>query len=614
MKETFCDVLATNLRAGTPIMVVNTDEESRCVSEIRRAAWKSCNNMTIELEKKELAELKTIFSKHMPDLLPMLEANAGLRCDADKMIALLDKLGKLLEKDPNTAGEIAENQRLVEEVLNRACTVVCWDQISGFSGSKEADCAGALDEALLKTVSPESFPSNCVFVFKDCHHYLNNQETPSYRRIVRNIFEGGLLTNMTQGQEIRRHIIFVQPDWQIHRDLQGCLTLLSFDLPDEDHLEKEITLAELSVDDKSKTCPNELRSQICLALRGFTQMEAANSLAYCIAKHGGFVPEMVKTIRRLKKMTFQKNAVLDLVDDDDIASVDQIGGFENAIEFAQECKMCWTPEARKLNLKRPKGCLLLGIPGTGKTLFGKVLARIMELPLVIYDVAAQFGGIVGQTEATTRQTLAQIKAMGPCVVLIDEADKLFSGIVNGYQGDSGVAQRMLSRLLSFMSHENEEAFVVLTMNRTLGVPPEMLRAGRLDALFYTTFPTPRERLDILGIHMRKNGADIDAISKNRWDELVKFTDRYVGAELEQLVIKAVRAAFKNRRTLTPTFEELIAAKKIITPVAQLDKESITHMDSYCKDTAVPVSKAEAESKIFVARPGPRQIRTGPSSN
>ena len=335
-----------------------------------------------------------------------------------------------------------------------------------------------------------------------------------------------------------------------------------------------------------------------------------NALAYCVAKYGGYNAYTIPTIRRLQKAMFAKDKVLTLVDDDEIASTEDVGGFENAIEFAEECKVCFGPEAKAVNLKRPKGCLLVGVPGTGKSLFGKMIARILGLPLIIYDVAAQFGSLVGETEAATRKALEQIKAKGPSVVLIDEADKLFSGM-GGSNNDSGVSMRMLGRILSFMANENEETFVVMTMNRTLGVPPELLRAGRLDALFYATFPTERERLDILGIHLRKNGADIAAYQQRDMDELVKLTDRYVGAELEQIAIKAVRSAFKARRTVTPTIAELVAAKQAITPVAMLDEEGIRHMDEFGKTRAQPVSKAEVASKVFVARPSRRQIRTGP---
>jgi AAA+ superfamily predicted ATPase len=592
MKDSFIDILATNLRAGTPFMSVNTDEEGRCINEIRRAAWYSCDGMTLNLDTATINRLVKLLKDNKP-----LEKFGQYKYDYRKFSQIME-----------TASD--SDQQFIEEILDQGCKVVCWDLVSGFP---DGSCANALDDALLKTIDV-SFPPNCIFVFKDCHHQLNSPETLVYRRSVRNLFESGALTCLVPGSEYRRHIIFIQPDWQIHRDIQGCLTLLNFDLPDEEHLNNEITLAELSIDDKNKTCPAELKPSICLALRGFTQMEATNALSYCVAKHGGFAPEIVKTIRRLKKTSFQKNSVLDLVDEDDIASVDQIGGYENAVEFAKECKTCWSEEAKKVGLKKPKGCLILGLPGTAKSKFGMIVSKIMELPLIIYDVAAQFGGIVGQTEASVRQSLAQIKAIGPCVVLIDESDKIFSGLI-GASGDSGVAQRMLGKILSFMSNDNEEAFIVMTMNRTLGIPPEMLRAGRLDAIFYTTFPTPRERLDILGIHMRKNGADINCIHKNKWDELVKLTDQYVGSELEQIIIKAVRTAFRNRQVLNPTFDELLSAKKSITPVVKLDTESTLHLLAFCKDTATPVSSAEAESKVFsIKTTNSRQIRTNPSNN
>lgn len=607
MKENFTDVLATHLRAGTSIMAVNTDEESRVVEEIRRAAWKSCDGLRIQIDNAEFNDLKGVFEEFDKTTIKLLDSEEQtVTYDSEAFCKLVRLTGIACQKDPRRKS-YSDMQDLLIELLNRGCATIGWDYVSGFP--PDGAHSSALEEALMATVNREKFPENCVFVFKDCHNHLNSTEQAVYRRVVRNLFENNALTSLVAGKEYRRHIIFVQPDWSMHRDLQGCVTMLKFDLPDESHLDAEISIAEASVDDKTKTCPPELRSQLCLALRGFTQMEAANALGFCLAQHQGFAPEMIKTVHRLQKAAFSKNSVLDLVDDDDIASADQVGGFENAIEFAEECKICWTAEARKVGLRRPKGCLLLGIPGTGKTLFGKVIARIMGLPLIIYDVSAQYGSLVGQSEATTKLALAQIKAKGPCVVLIDEADKLFSGIVGGHNGDSGVSQRMLSKLLTFMSTDNEEAFVVLTMNRTLGIPPEMLRAGRLDALFYTTFPAPRERKEILGIHLLKNGVkpnDLAKISKDV-DNLVLQTDKYVGSELEQIAIKAVRSAFRRSGQLQPTSDELIDAKKLITPVACLDEDAIKHMDAFCKNTAKPVSKDDVDSKVWSAPK--RQIRT-----
>lgn len=609
MKENFLDLLSTHLRAGTSIMAVNTDEESRCVEEIRRAAWKSCDGLKIQLGNAEYNDLKAIFEEFDNKLSSLLNnEEETVKYAYEGFIKLVRLTGLSSQKHPNSK-VYGEMQDFLIELLNRGCTTIGWDYISGFPPNGEF--SSALEDALMATINKDKFPENCVFVFKDCHNHLNSTEQMVHRRIVRNLFENNALVSLVPGKEFRRHIIFVQPDWSIHRDLQGSVSLLKFDLPTEEDLDKEISIAEASLDDRDKTCPAVLRPQICLALRGFTQMEAANALGFCLAKHKGFDPEMVRTIHRLQKAAFSKNAVLNLIDDDDIASVDQVGGFENAIEFAEECKVCWTSGARKVGLKRPKGCLLLGIPGTGKTLFGKVLARIMGLPLIIYDVSAQFGSLVGQTEATTKLALAQIKAKGPCVVLIDEADKLFSGIISGHQGDTGVAQRMLSKLLTFMSTENEEAFVVLTMNRTLGIPPEMLRAGRLDALFYTTFPSPRERKEILGIHFKKNGANLEDLQVNGViDDLVKATDRYVGSELEQIAIKAVRVSFCRGGELRPAHSDVMTAKDSITPVACLDEEAIKHMDAFCKNTAKPVSKEDAVSKVWETKtPAKRQIRT-----
>lgn len=642
MPDSFIDTLAIHLKAGTPVMVLNTDETVRLVGEVKRAAWKTGDGLAITFNKKEeLEDYKTLFTRYLP------AAGAGNFFGKDKKgqpaiiynSADLVNLFHTIDRRAAAAKTKTEIERMekdmeaIDKLLSAAYKVVEWNLVDGFNDSGEAP--NNLEEALLATIAdPEEkkYPKNCIFVMRDCHPWFNTESTPRYREILRNLVENNLLT----GNNCSHHLILVQPDWTPHRDIQSCVHMMDFELPTEEQLDREVTFIMHNIDDPAKrNCSEELRTDLCQSMRGFTQLEAVNALAVCVAKHGGFTTDMISTVHGLQRAAFSKGGVLTMADDDHIESVDDVGGFENFMNFIDECAMAFSPEAIKLGMPKTKGCLLLGIPGTGKSLVARVTAKRMKKPLLVYDFAAQFGSLIGQTEATQRQVLKQITAKGPCVVLLDEADKTFSGVVSGYQGDTGVKLGAFGRLLSWMANENEEAFVILTMNRTVGIPPEMLRAGRLDAIFYTTFPTPRERLDILGIHLRKNGADPTRITNEALEEVVKVTDRYVGAEIEQLVKKAVRMAAKRNFELvkhfcqankspsasqitqaradyyTPNPEELLTAKKIITPVAKLDKENIDSIEAFCKDTATPVSNESAESKVFKSS---RSIRLNPSNN
>lgn len=656
MADSFIDTLCTHFKAGTPVLAVNTDETNRVVNEIKRAAWKTGDGIKVKLTRDEYLTYRTIFASHSPkDFKDLFEGddpdNVALVYNSEHLYQIMLAINRCLVDPGHNHQDLEIKLGLVEKLLNTTYTVLSWNIHDGFSvGGKGAGClATALNLTQADMTIDNDIPLNCVFVFRDAHPWLNTEADPQYREMLRNLVEKESLgAPKIPGQEaVNHHIVFVSPDWQPHRDIQSCLTSVDFALPDEKHLDLEVTSLEQRIQDISKNlCPPSLRGELCRAMRGFTQTEAANAMSFCISRHGGWAPDMIKTIINLQKATFSKTGVLTLIDYDDLPPIEQVGGFENYFEFIDEAMLAYTPEAGILDMPKAKGALLLGVPGTGKSLVLMATARKMKLPLLIYDFGAQFGSLVGQTEATQRQVIKQIMAKGPCVLGLDEFDKVAAGSVGGHQGDSGVNQRSMGRLLSWMANENKEAFVIMTMNRTLGVPPEMLRAGRLDAVFYTTFPSPRERLDILGIHLKKNGGNPALLGKSKLDELVRVTDKYVGAELEQLVKKAVRVAVKERfgelqeflnkysatdelgsetwapettqaflefktKLLTPTFEMLLAAKKVVTPIVKLDQESVDAIERFCKDTATPVSKEEAESKVFKVG---RNIRIGPSNN
>jgi MoxR-like ATPase len=590
-KDTFVEDLRVKFKAGYPVLAVNTPEEDRAITEIERAAWLLGDGRKVKLDQSDQNLLQTMFNQ-WPEFACPVSNNNELTVDARKLIALLNRL-------TTDGADSAEN---IEQLLNDVgYPVIGWESTLGFSHNNTCGGAEGLAEAIRLCMSDwdegkskggvdkNLLPRNCVIVFKDIHQFLNTNNDPQWRRALRTVFAKSRLVNANH----RRPLILLQPEWVPHPDVAHCVQLVDFDPPDEEQLDREVTFVEESLlyskSDVVSKCPQELRKNVVMALRGFTQFEAANAMSYCAVRHRGFVPDMVPTLHRLKAEALKRDEVLEYVDADHLAAAKDIGGYENYLDFVSECQECYSEEATKAGLKRPKGALILGIPGSGKSMVAMATARLMKLPLIKYDFGSVFGGVVGQSEASQRGALRRVKSMGPCVLLIDEADKAFSGM-NQTVGDSGVGQRVFGRLLSWMAMENQDAFVLMTMNRLDGVPIEMLRSGRLDSTFYTEFPDPVERRQIFEIHMRKNNVDADAFVKKIWDQVVKETEDYVGAELEQIVIRATRMAWRNHRSIQPTNTELLEARGLVNPVAKLDEVGIKKIMDFCQDKATPVSR------------------------
>ena len=610
MKDTFVQDLQTKFKAGYQILVVNTSEEERALQEIRLAGWSMADGRTVLLN---VADHK-IFSrwfKDDPKLQEQLTADS-LIINAEKLLRLHSRL--TAESDPNIA--------LLEHLLDsNGYPVVGWELPLGFTPATPGNAfpeAGGLVSAIMACISPyrESplrdsknpniLPKNCVVVFKDIHPFLNTGNDPQWRRALRTVF----VDNRLADENHRRIIVLLQPEWTPHPDIAHYLHPMEFLPPTEEQLDKEISATEEALHGNKKdviaVCPPELRRDIVQALRGFTQFEAANAMAYCAVKHKGFTPDMLPSLHKLKAEALKNSEVLEYVDADNIANAEDIGGFENFLDYVAECRECFSDEAITAGLKRSKGALLLGTPGSGKSMVAMATAKLMAKPLVKYDFGAVFGGIVGASEANQRSALKRVQALGPCVLLIDEADKAFANMDNT-KGDSGVGQRVFGRLLSWMANENQDAFVIMTMNRTDGVPPEMLRAGRLDAVFYTTLPGEVEREQIFRIHMRKNGVAAEHISQETWAALLELSEDYVGAELEQIVVRAVRSSWKRARTIQPASEDWQRALKTVKPLAKQPgyRAEYEKLTKYCEEQAIRVSsdKPKVQQRAPLMRRG-----------
>lgn len=483
--------------------------------------------------------------------------------------------------------------------LNRGAATgmgyVCWDCRVGFStlatDSPDAQLLKNAANAVEAVIAKEPFIGNAIFHFKDLLAFQNDV---NLRRMLRNISEGNLAVN----RQWRRPIVITGVQEVIHDEVKPGLTSVDFKLPDDTAIQHIVDAVTQGLPDTCMRDPSPvLRDTTVSALRGLTSAEVENTLSLCIVRHQGFVPAILPTIRDEKARIVKKSEVLTYIPESLQASREEIGGFQNLLKYIDRRKLAYTPAARAVNLDYPKGIVLAGTPGTGKSFVAKAIARLLGLPGYILDVSAVFGSLVGQSEARMRGALRTVEAQQGCVLLIDEADKVLSGASDSH-GDSGVTRRIFGQLLTWLAEKRDRTFVIVTLNRIQGIPTEFFRAGRFDALFWTDMPNAADREAILKIHLQKRGVDPASLDMGpaEWQDLVARTENFVGAELEELITEARYLAFENRQSGTPTLEEFFAAKASIIPLSQLDAAGIAAIREYCQGRMRPVGEDNSASR------------------
>jgi SpoVK/Ycf46/Vps4 family AAA+-type ATPase len=256
----------------------------------------------------------------------------------------------------------------------------------------------------------------------------------------------------------------------------------------------------------------------------------------------------------------------------------------------------FSQKAREFGLPHPKGVLIVGIPGTGKSLTAKCIGAAWDMPVLRMDVGALFGQYVGQSEANFRKAIKTAEAISPCVLWIDEIEKGFGSASGSH--DSGTSARVFGSFLSWMSEKTSQVFVVATANDVSALPPEMLRKGRFDELFFVDLPNAADRGEVFKIHLSRLGRDPDKYSVN---ELVEATDSFTGAEIEQVVIDGLYLAFDEERDLEDS--DMLSAASRTVPLAVTMEKRISDLRKWsngralrANDEMLPQTKPKAKSR------------------
>ena len=337
------------------------------------------------------------------------------------------------------------------------------------------------------------------------------------------------------------------------------------------------------------------------ASRGLTVMEARLAFGQAALQLGRLGHEAVPLVMREKERVIKQSGILEYYDPD--VRLEDVGGLENLKVWLERRGRAYGPGARSFGLDAPKGLLLLGVQGCGKSMVSKSVAAAWRFPLLRLDMGRVFAGIVGQSESNVRAALQAAEALAPCVLWIDEIEKGVSGMGSSDQSDAGTTARVVGTLLTWMQEKREPVFVVATANRLDLVPMELFRKGRFDEIFFVDLPTERARREILQIHLRKKGRKPTDFGIQH---LAQVSAGFSGAELEEAIREGLFNAFAAGQELRT--EHIETALKATFPLSMTMREPIEKLRLWAKARARLASDEAPEQLPAPGVPEPPRLR------
>jgi AAA+ superfamily predicted ATPase len=428
-----------------------------------------------------------------------------------------------------------------------------------------------------------------AWVFRDLPTWLEGTPGAAPRRILRNLAK--YLPSV--GRKSAQAIIVLTTETNVPADLAGHATVIEWPLPDRSEIEKVLDTAINSLPDdiKDSAAPNGTRDLAIDAAVGLTAEEAASCYAKSLVQTKKIDPSIISNE---KKRVIARERVLEWFDPIK-GGLDAVGGLENLKGWLVARKTAYSPAAREYGLPAPKGAVLVGISGCGKSLTAKAVATAWGVPLLRLDLGALKDKFVGGSEGNLRKALKVIEAIGRCVVWIDEIEKAMQGATGGGSSDGGVSADALGTILSWMQERSGEAFVIATANDVSSLPPELLRKGRFDEVFFVDLPNETERKSVLKAALKANGREKVKVD---YDAVSDATESFTGSEIAELVPTALYVGFADgAREITTA--DLIEAASNVVPLSKSSEAKIKALRDWGKTNARAASsaaKAEAGSK------------------
>lgn len=435
-------------------------------------------------------------------------------------------------------------------------------------------------EVLKKGLEVNSYGTGGIYCVLDFHPYI---KTPNVWRTAKDVFKDAKPKGIT--------FVFISVKFEVPPELEREVIISSLQLPTREELQR--LLEDMASQNDVKLTKKEKDNAVESAL-GLTTNEAENAFAVSLAKEGKF---NAKLISQVKEQIICNGGLLEYKSSNE--TLESIGGLKNFTTWAMNRLSAYSPEAQKYGLPYPRGVMLIGIPGCGKSLTAKALANMWQKPLLKLDVGKLFGSLVGDTEANTRRALEMAEAMAPAILWIDEIEKGLSGIQSSGKTDSGVTSRMFGTILTWLQEKKAPVFVMATANNISQLPPEFLRKGRFDEIFFVDLPDQEERKAIFEIQLKKykrkpEDFDTEAMAKN--------TENYTGAEIEECVVSAMFNAWNDGKREVTT-DDVLKSVENINPMAEgMMKKQVDDLRVYSRTSCIKRANGSVPATETAGKP------------
>jgi SpoVK/Ycf46/Vps4 family AAA+-type ATPase len=461
----------------------------------------------------------------------------------------------------------------VKTNLNRS--IYSWDFVDGYTnnpnneGFARRNPLQALE--LVERLNPET---PAVFLLKDFNRFLTDL---SISRKLRNLSRILKLQPKT--------IIIIGSDLTIPKELQDLITVIQFHLPLEEEISQELNRLVSSLNIK---IDSQLFEKLTRACQGLSLERIRRVLSKIIATYKTIDENSIAVLLSEKKQIIRQTEILEYYSVNE--KIDNLGGLNNLKDWLKKRKTAFTIQASNYGLPTPRGLLLIGIQGTGKSLTAKAIANDWQLPLLKLDVGKLFGGVVGESESRLRQMINVAETISPCILWIDEIDKAFSNTDS--KGDSGTSNRVLATFTSWLSEKTKPVFVISTANNIDLLPLEIIRKGRFDEIFFLDLPKKEEREEIFRIHLKE-------FRPSSWESfefslLAKSSEAFSGAEIRQSIIEGMYHAFYEKREFMT--HDICMALEDLIPLAHLESDQMIRLQNWASSGRI---RSASSKRIYL---------------